>query len=48
MGKINQTVTLDAVEAWMIVNNRTFSHSFHIHDIQFKIISRSAGVISDC
>ena len=47
MDEINQTVTLDVVEAWTIVNNCTFSHSFHIHDVQFKIISRSTGVISD-
>lgn len=47
MDKINQTVALDAVEQWTIVNDRVFSHSFHIHDVQFKIVSRSSGKIED-
>ncbi len=46
MDKINQTVNLDAIEAWTITNNRTFSHSIHIHDVQFKIVSRSSGTLS--
>lgn len=40
---INQTIKLNAIEKWTIVNNNIFGHSFHIHDIQFKIISRSSG-----
>jgi blue copper oxidase len=43
---ISQTVTLGAAEAWTISNGRTFSHSFHIHDVQFKIVSRSSGTIA--
>ncbi|MBO0952357.1 multicopper oxidase family protein [Fibrella forsythiae] len=43
--KINQTVKLNAVEKWTITNNNIFGHSFHIHDIQFKIISRSSGTV---
>ena len=46
MDKINQTVTLNGVEAWTISNNRTFSHAFHIHDVQFKIVARSTGTIA--
>lgn len=42
---INQTVALNAVEKWTIVNNNIFGHSFHVHDVQFKIISRSSGVV---
>lgn len=45
--KINQTVKLNAVEKWTITNNNIFGHSFHIHDIQFKIISRSSGAVAD-
>lgn len=41
MNVINQNVTLDAVEKWTITNGMTFSHSFHIHDIQFKLVSRT-------
>ena len=44
---INQTIKLNAVEKWTIVNNNIFGHSFHIHDIQFKIISRSSGTVAD-
>jgi blue copper oxidase len=43
---INQKVKLNAVEKWTIVNNNIFGHSFHIHDIQFKIVSRSSGAIA--
>lgn len=45
MATINQTVALDTVEKWTITNGPTFGHSFHIHDIQFKIVSRSSGPI---
>ena len=43
---INQTIKLNAIEKWTIVNNNIFGHSFHIHDIQFKIISRSSGTVA--
>lgn len=45
MDYINQHVKLGATEAWTITNGPTFGHSFHIHDVQFKIISRSTGAI---
>ena len=44
---INHTVALDAVEKWTITNDRVFDHSFHIHDVQFKIVSRSDGPVAD-
>ncbi len=47
MDTVNQTVKLGATEAWTIVNNRVFGHAFHIHDIQFKIVSRSSGPVHD-
>jgi blue copper oxidase len=40
---INHNVALNAIEKWTIVNNAIFSHAFHIHDVNFKIISRSVG-----
>ena len=43
---INQNIKLNAVEKWTIVNNNIFGHSFHIHDVQFKIISRSSGSVA--
>jgi FtsP/CotA-like multicopper oxidase with cupredoxin domain/arylsulfatase A-like enzyme len=39
----NQTLNLNAVERWDITNNSGFSHSFHIHDIQFHLIARTGG-----
>jgi blue copper oxidase len=42
---INHTIALNAIEKWTIVNNAIFSHAFHIHDINFKIISRSVGTV---
>ena len=44
---INQYVDLDAVEKWTISNGMTFGHSFHIHDVQFKIVARSDGEVAD-
>jgi FtsP/CotA-like multicopper oxidase with cupredoxin domain len=40
---INQTLDLGAIEKWTIVNSSPFSHSFHIHDVQFSILSRTGG-----
>jgi bilirubin oxidase len=45
MATINQTVVLNTIEKWTITNGQTFGHSFHIHDVQFKIISRSSGTV---
>ena len=39
---INHTLNLNAVEQWTIINNSPFSHSFHIHDIQFNLVSRTS------
>ena len=42
MNVINQTLNLNAIEKWVIINNSPFSHSFHIHDIQFNLVSRTS------
>lgn len=42
---VPKTVNLNAVEKWTIVNNQIFGHTFHLHDVFFKIISRSGGNI---
>ncbi len=39
-GFFNQTVELDAIEQWTIQNTSGFSHSYHIHDVQFYLTSR--------
>lgn len=41
METINKTIPLNNKEIWSIHNNSTSGHIFHIHDIQFLIISRT-------
>ena len=43
---INKTLNLNDTEKWTVTNNAIFGHSFHIHDIEFKIIARN-GVTTD-
>ncbi len=40
-----KTVSLNAIESWTIVNNNVFGHTFHLHDVDFKVISRSGGAM---
>ncbi len=42
---INKTVTLNNIESWTITNNNIFGHTFHIHDVEFKLVSRSSGPV---
>ncbi len=44
---INKTVPLGAIEKWTITNNNTFGHAFHIHDVEFKVVSRSSGSVAN-
>ena len=41
LNNINKTINLNDIEKWTVVNNNIFSHSFHIHDVQFKIVARN-------
>jgi bilirubin oxidase len=36
---IDYTVPLDNTEIWQITSSSVFGHPFHIHDVEFKIIS---------
>ena len=47
MNYINKTINLNSVEKWTVANNNKFGHSFHIHGVQFKIVSRSSGPVAD-
>ncbi len=38
---INKTVNLNDIEKWTVTNNNIFGHSFHLHDIEFKIVARN-------
>jgi bilirubin oxidase len=45
LGVINKIVQLNDIEKWTITNNQIFGHSFHIHDVQLKLVSRSTGTL---
>lgn len=47
MNRIDYKVKQDATEIWEITNNALTSHPFHIHDVSFKILSKSDGAIQD-
>jgi len=40
---INKTVNLNDIEKWTVTNNNVFGHTFHIHDVQFKIVERNGN-----
>ncbi|MDF0515154.1 multicopper oxidase domain-containing protein [Agromyces sp. H3Y2-19a] len=39
MGRIDETVTVDTLERWVVENATQVPHSFHVHDVQFRIAS---------
>jgi len=41
----DHTINLNAVEKWIVSNQAgaIFGHSFHIHDVRFKIVARNGG-----
>lgn len=41
--RIDKTVNLNATESWTVTNNNVFGHSFHLHDIEFKIVARNGS-----
>ena len=42
---MNKTVNLNDIEKWTITNSNVFGHAFHIHDVEFKLVSRSTGSV---
>jgi len=46
MDVINFRVKSESFELWEISNDSMLAHPFHIHNTQFRIISRSSGSIS--
>ena len=40
---IDKTVRLNDVEKWTVTNNAIFGHSFHVHDIEFKVVARNGS-----
>ncbi len=43
IGTINKTINLNDIEKWTIINNNVFGHTFHIHDVEFKIVDRNGS-----
>jgi len=40
MKRIDQTIKLNDIEVWEVTNESDLAHPFHIHDIQFLILTR--------
>jgi blue copper oxidase len=38
---INHTITKDNIEIWQLQSNSVLAHPFHIHDVEFKILTRN-------
>jgi bilirubin oxidase len=38
-----KVVNLNAIEKWTVTNNNVFGHSFHLHDVEFKIVARNGN-----
>jgi bilirubin oxidase len=41
--RIDQAVSVDTTEAWTVGAGLVISHSFHIHGVQFRIVSRNGS-----
>jgi suppressor of ftsI len=37
MGRIDEVVTVDTTEEWLVRNDQGQPHSFHVHDVQFQV-----------
>ena len=42
---IDKTVNLNDIEKWTVTNNNIFGHSFHVHDIEFKVVARNGSAV---
>jgi len=38
-----KVVNLNDLEKWTVTNNNVFGHSFHLHDVEFKIVARNGS-----
>lgn len=41
---INEVIHLNSVEEWTLINHTLTAHPFHIHDVQFQVIQKGAGI----
>jgi bilirubin oxidase len=45
MHTVNDTVYLNHIEKWSLINNTLIAHPFHIHDVQFYITEFNGGPV---
>ncbi len=38
-----KVVNLNDIEKWTVTNSNVFGHSFHLHDVEFKIVARNGS-----
>jgi FtsP/CotA-like multicopper oxidase with cupredoxin domain len=43
MERIDETVRLGSTEVWTLKNRSDAPHPVHIHDVQFRVLSRNGG-----
>ncbi|MDQ3193245.1 MAG: multicopper oxidase domain-containing protein [Bacteroidota bacterium] len=43
MNVVNDTIFLNDIELWEVVNTTNIAHPFHLHDVQFYITSRNGN-----
>ena len=43
MERIDATVEVDTIEVWEVYNRNLFPHNFHVHDVQFQVLSVDGG-----
>ncbi len=46
MNVINEIVPVNTDEIWEIRNTSPMPHPFHVHDTQFRVLSRSGGAVA--
>jgi FtsP/CotA-like multicopper oxidase with cupredoxin domain len=39
MDRIDEAVTVDTAEVWEVRSRNPFPHNFHVHDVQFRVLS---------
>jgi bilirubin oxidase len=43
MDRIDATVLTDSVEIWEVTNAQNTTHNFHVHDVQFQVLTVDGG-----
>ena len=43
MDRIDATVRTDSVEIWEVTNAQNTTHNFHVHDVQFQVLTMDGG-----